>query len=204
MTTIAFDGTYLAADTRTTHAGGAPETARSKRCTVCDGHADTTFSYARKLERSFPRKPVVFQGESVKAWGTAGCGSMGRAFDQAMKSGLDMEALSTVLSFVHGHSGHALVITEENVYDITFGKMWRCKKITELPYAIGSGGKAAMLAMKRFGYSAMGAVACAADVDKSTGGDIHYYNCRWVRSDEELAPTVETINYTEEELFGQG
>jgi hypothetical protein len=203
MTTIAFDGTYLAADTRTTHGGGAPETDRSRRCPSCDGHADTTFSYSRKIERTYPRKPVLLEGEKVLAWATAGCGSMGRAFDRAMKAGLDLKEVSSVVAAVHNHGGHALVVTENSVYDIEFGKVWKCKKIEQLPYAIGSGGKVATFAMKRLGYSAMGAVACAADVDKSTGGDINYYNCRWANPEAEIPPTIETINYTEEELFGQ-
>jgi hypothetical protein len=128
---------------------------------------------------------------------------MGRAFDRAMKAGLDLKEVSSVVAAVHNHGGHALVVTENSVYDIEFGKVWKCKKIEQLPYAIGSGGKVATFAMKRLGYSAMGAVACAADVDKSTGGDINYYNCRWANPEAEIPPTIETINYTEEELFGQ-
>lgn len=84
------------------------------------------------------------------------------------------------LSLLPEDVGLLLIVTTETVWEVeTIGLGGvTIKEITDVPYAIGSGSPAAMVAMKRMGLSAPAAVGIAIDVDIGSGGEVCYIDCR--------------------------
>lgn len=207
MTTVIYHEGILAADQRTTHGGDGFGCAHRKRhCSKCATPTEKTFSYRSKVEAF--RRPMddrKFNGEHIIAWATSGCGVTGEAFDKAIKKGMNLSHAADMCSAIRGigkgRSCRAILVTTEKVYEVKFGNLFSWKEVTEFPFAIGSGGAAAELAAKRFGYTAQGAVACAMDVDDSTGGKINYVVCR--EEAGEVTRQIEEIEYSKEELFNE-
>lgn len=206
MTTVIYHEGILAADQRTTHGSdGLGCMHRRRHCSKCGTHTEKTFSYRSKVE-SFrrPMEGCKFNGEYIIAWATAGCGVVGAAFDKAIRKGMNLSHAADTISAIRGmgkdKSCRAILVTVEKVYVVTFGNLFSWEEVTTFPFAIGSGGVAAALAAKHFGYTAQGAVGCAMDVDSASGGKINYVVCR--NEPDGITGKVEEIDYTKEELFG--
>lgn len=174
MTTIAYDGKLLAADSRTTRT-----TASSQRwkCPECEADVSKTRSDDKlKLHGNWDN--TYFEGQRVFAVGAAGSTM---AIDMAMRimrskyqlqDGLEIYTLTTekVLDCA------LLIVCEENVFTVKPGAhQAKIKKYPlDINIAIGSGAKVAEMAMKILGLTAPEAIHAAASFDDATGGLVQY------------------------------
>lgn len=162
MTTIVFDGHYLAADTRGTLGLGVG--GHKRHCTECGERIRHTHVELEKIH--IPEQKVIFEGEVVIAMAGAGSSKMCAFMIYLVET--HAEPHIAVRKFPineHLENSTLLILTEQNVYELTASG--RLIKHTELPVAIGTGALAAMLAVKE-GANAMQAVRKAALVDPST------------------------------------
>lgn len=145
------------------------------------------------------RKEVMFHGERVVAWASAGELPVIQALDVALLNGVDVHIATQILGAANRSTAHGGPSCSTIIVGVT--KAWamninglKCKveEITKLPHVIGSGSSAARFAMKRMGLNAIGAVAAAMDSDTGSGGDINYIDC----TVED--PVVQHYTWTEE------
>jgi hypothetical protein len=197
MTTIAWDGTTLAADSQETHR--AP--LRGK-CTNCDHEVGNLKTTITKIQ--LPKTPVLFNGSPMLAWAGAGNGSLIDLYGVGINEGIAIDVLGRMackvfLERTTKPSMTLVVVTDDTVWQVMWdqrvGSMM--KEITEIPYSVGSGSKAAMLAMKRLGLSAMAATACGIDVDPHSSGEVCYVHCRGEERDDALL----RYTYTEADML---
>jgi hypothetical protein len=197
MTTIAWDGATLAADSWESRR--APT--RGK-CSNCEQEVGRLKSTITKIQ--LPKHPVLFNGSPLLALAGAGNGSLIDLYAVGINEGIGADVLGRMACKVFEErptkpSMSLVVITDATAWEI----MWdqrvgtMLKEITQIPYSVGSGSKAAMLAMKRLGLTAMAAVACGIDVDPSSGGEVCYVHCRG----EEKADALLRYTYTEADVL---
>lgn len=172
MTTVVYDKNILAADSRTTH-GHTEHT-----CVVCDNKSRRYSDKSNKIHVDF--KDVTFRGQKVLAAAGAGMtiavGDLISALRQ--KEGLE-RAYKLFRSFTSSHAAPAIImiVTENNVFvaeeehstskELTVREFKRTDRV-----AIGSGAKAAEMAMELTDCGATTAVKLAMAVDDGTGGPI--------------------------------
>jgi hypothetical protein len=155
MTTIAWDGKILAADSRAS--------------TVKD-HRDNSVKIHRFKEE------VWFQGGKVLAVGTAGNTTISRGALEVLRTNSeDMEAFYARCVHAKMHPDKKgfslLIITDAGVYTFTYSiKGVKVQRIKGHCAAIGSGAQVARFLMHNFHVDAPLAVAGAMTVDKATGG----------------------------------
>lgn len=179
MTTIAWDGTTLAADSK--ESCNKPT---RDHCDHCNNRINSVYREVTKIQ--LPKRPgILFRGQELVAWAGSGNGPIIEMYGVGLRDGVDILTIGRMANSVY-RERHVkphltlLVITTESAYQVTWAENAGSivKEITTIPYSIGSGSKAATLAMKRLGLTAMAAVACAIDVDPSSGGDVCYVHCR--------------------------
>lgn len=176
MTTIVFDGKYLAADTRGILGLGAGSFKR--HCTECDSRIKHTHVPMEKIH--VPSKKTIFEGEVVIAMAGAGSSNMAKFMIYMVETHPEpLEAIRKLPKTTHQESSAILILTEQNVY--TLSTTGHLIKHMELPVAIGTGSQAALLAVKE-GANAMIAIRKASLVDDATNAKVDFI--RVVQSDE--------------------
>lgn len=171
MTTIVFDGHYLAADTRYTLGLDLPTRQRGEAlCPHCDQRIKHTHSVACKI--FVPNKKVMFKGSRIIATAGAGYDSISRFITELLFTHPEpFSMLFQLPKQLEKNSTKVLVLTEQKAYTINnFGNVTEVKK---LPFTMGSGAQAAELALKQ-GKNAMEAVIEASTVDESTNDQVDF------------------------------
>ncbi len=167
MTTIVFDGHYLAADTRGTLGFAS---AHKRHCPNCGLHIKHSHTELKKIH--IPDKRLMFEGEVVIAMAGAGSSNMFNFMIYLVETHPEPNiAVKKFPGTAHQEHATLLILTEQNVYELTAGG--RLIKHRELPVAIGTGALAARLAIKE-GSNAMDAVRKAALVDPGTNNVIDF------------------------------
>lgn len=189
MTTIAWDGDNLAADSQATR-----PIVGTAHCQRCDAKLDHAVNHRRKIHVPLKREEVLFNGQRIIA--VAGAGEA-RLIDTYRVGLLNNVPVKTIrLMSPSAKTIVLLVVTEDTVWQIENTEATvTVNEVTQVPYAIGSGAPAALLAMKRLGLTAMAAVACAIDVDKYSGGAVNYLSCRG-----DADAKIEAYTYTPEDI----
>lgn len=197
MTTIVFDGTMLAGDTR-----GTRSMSGGNNCPSCASGLDSVHTTCNKVYLG--HADTMFRGERVIAWGGAGAEPAIAGMSLAIRENMDLETVVKASYRINGGSENnhhmsctILLVTVAKVYVITKGKMTvKVEEKTEFPVGIGSGESVARFAMRYFGLTAFGGVAAAMRTDKATGGNIEYVVCR----DTEDRYKIVKETFTEEEF----
>jgi hypothetical protein len=198
MTTIVYDGTTLASDSQTT--GSNPRMAKSS-CPSCKSALTETHSFRNKIQVPKLRKTVMFHGEQVVAWASAGSLEVIQALDIALHNGIDVHHAANMIGLANhsspvkgGPSCSTIIVgkTKTWLLNIT-GLKCNVKEVDKLPCVVGSGSSAARFALNRLNLNAIGAVAAAMDSDTGSGGDINYIDC----TVED--PAVQHYSWTEED-----
>lgn len=180
MTTVAWDGQMLAADSRTTRTK-SPSDTRNWTCTGCGTIQDKVVSDdTNKLCVGFD-KDVKFRDERVFALASAGNARDCEQIEKVFRSKENFEDVwrhCVLARSMPAFAATTLVVTENSVFKLEDEKSKNDLKVTRYEktdqVAIGSGSKAAMAAMVVFGLDAVGAVLTATQVDDASGGAVHY------------------------------
>ncbi len=178
MTTVVYDGKYLACDSRTTRSalpGKAPVT-----CGTCGTESPKLISTRNKLRTPQKGKePIRFEGDVVVAWASAGASSMIEAVDKILSAGLNpKQVLSTMtsLSISQMIGCTTLIVTDKHVYRMSVDGTH--VGVTKHPLNehqfCGSGASAARLMLKHYPLTAFEATFFAADADPGSGGAVQY------------------------------
>lgn len=177
MTTVVFDGTYLSADSkRSLRSRG------SFKCSECDSEYDHTYNHTAKLEI---HKNVKFKDQAVIASAVCGQVGVGNTLRLALNNHIDMNLAIKIMSGGgHGKLSTAVlvVLTDVSLWEVKYDDGLTVKEITKFPYAVGTGGSAALLAIKALNKRAPEAVEQAITVDQFSGGTVHWTS----RTDREL------------------
>lgn len=174
MTTAVFDGKYLAADTRVT--SSIPEMHRS--CPSCEKEICKTHGVVKKLAMP-PSGKAFLNGQKIIAYAGAGSLKSMRAYSRALDKSLPLEDVHNIIKIAGGMNDcSVIVVTEQSCWLVTTYQALTVKEVTEFPVAIGSGLPLALFACNYLNMMAFGAVGAASMGDPSTGGDIHYVDCR--------------------------
>lgn len=196
MTTVAYDGFTLAADSQ-----GTKDNSSGGSCPHCDSEVHQTHHNIRKVHRG--ATDVFYNEQRVIGWAGAGDANLIDALGYALKEGIALtEAAKLIGQFMKGLRRSAsctlLIVTEVTVWEVRCNSYMtvKDKEITQFPYAIGSGAPAARLAMVRYGLSAPAAAALSIDSDEYSGGEVCYLQCRNTTEHK-----VESYTYTEEDIL---
>ena len=193
MTTAVFDGKYLAADTRVT--SRMPEMDRC--CPSCDKEINKTYGVVRKLAVP-PSGKAMFRGQKTVAWAGAGILKTMKAFSRALDKNMPLEDVHNVIKMAGGSLDCSiLVVTEESCWQIEVRDTLTVTEVKEFPVAIGSGLPVALFACKYLNMTAFGAVGAASLSDPSTGGAIHYVDCR---PEDGEAPRMQSDTWSDQEM----
>jgi hypothetical protein len=178
MTTCAYDGKFLAVDSRSTNNNPV---AKEYKCPACgESHApvkdDTVKIHGDMGERKY-------RGEKIFAMAGAGHSSTIKRVTEAVRAGEDLDELYRITSMMSANprliDAAFLVVTEHSVFKVRPGEGGGKHDVQKFArgdqVVIGSGGQAAMATMKVFGLNAIEALLAASVTDQGTGGAI-----RWV------------------------
>lgn len=196
MTTIAWDGIYLAADSQSTR--DFPGTGH---CEHCNESLSKTVNSVRKILVPSEKDNVFFREQKLIAVGGAGDSGFVGLYRMGIINNVPLGTIYTMAHELHKNKANTptavlLVVTDVAVWEVRHTKFQaRAEEITQVPYAIGTGDAAAMLAMKRLGLTAMAAVGCAIDVDPFSGGEVSYVSCR-----DEVSSKVQKYKWTPEDI----
>lgn len=173
MTTVAYDGRYLAADTRVTV---RPPNGEDYFCAHCGGDHHVIQDNSNKIT-VLVRDELKFRGEHVRAVGQSGNQGASKTLIGLLRNSNDnFEKLIKALAPLKPSFGcNLLVLTDKAIYDVDwFNAQLKVKRLelTE-QIAIGSGTASAHFLMKMGGNMAPTAVAASAIASKSTGGRVH-------------------------------
>lgn len=192
MTTIVFDGSMLAGDTRSSFF----QNGKSHNCQHCEGELKVTHSSVKKLFLGTEKN--VFRGQKVLAWGGSGVYDAILTYTEGFLNGVDPEVTHKIAAKAGGRIGcDIIIVTDVSCWhlDSTSAKLV-IEEVTKFPFTIGSGKPAAYLACKFLGASAFGAVGAAIHSDLGTGGKINYVLCR----EEVWERKIHVDTWSEEEL----
>lgn len=186
MTTVVFDGKYLAGDTQVTHHSHCNS---DKSCPDCKRSLDRMYSSVKKI--AVPQKrDVKFKGQAVVAMGGAGNLKTMQALCHAIENNIEPNVAYLLIKKSGGVlDASVLVVTDVACWRINTKDRLKVEEVTKFPVAIGSGLPLALFACEYLGMTAFGAVGAALLSDPATGGDIHYVDCRpedgevWIKSD---------------------
>lgn len=196
MTTIAWDGDNLASDSQATR-----DFAGTGHCEHCDGRLRYIVTHYSKILAPSFKEEIFFKEQRVLAVAGAGDAGMAGLYRNGLLNGVALKVIHHMAYETHKNKSRCptavlLVVTTESVWEVEHtSPQAKVKEVTQVPYAIGSGAPAALLAMKRLGLTAMAAVACAIDVDKYSGGAVNYLSCRG-----DAGAKIEAYTYTPEDI----
>ncbi|MNX46628.1 hypothetical protein D3C86_771690 [compost metagenome] len=187
MTTVAWDGLILAADSKE-----SINKPTRDHCGNCNERIQKTYRDTTKIQ--LPKHAgILFKGQELVAWAGCGHSPIIEMYGAGLREGVDILTIGRMACKVYQDrhikpSLTLIVVTTETAYEVSWahGGGSIVQEITTIPYSIGSGSKAAMLAMKRLGYTAPTAVACGIDVDPHSGGDVCYVDCRGKVEEREM------------------
>lgn len=176
MTTVAYDGRYLATDTRATNIPDrSPVLGDRYKCAHCENPIHAVHDNSIKLKVFGKKGGFVYEEQPIEAmavWGSQTATSYMGSLLQS-KHHLD-EHLSYASRLKPQVSGGLLLVSEKKIFILTWNGVTFKTKAHErqVHHAYGSGAGAARLMMKMGEGMAPTAVAAAAMIDKGTGGKI--------------------------------
>jgi len=172
MTTVAFDGKILAADTLAVHTNDDVD----RFCLTCNTCTEEVGADISKIH--LYEKEVSYKGQTVIATARLGSAIVSKAMDTSLELGqLNEETLEIVFRFLQYRNevcdATLAIWTRESfwVVRIIDGK-FSVTEVTQFPWEGGSGGYVAMTAMKYMGLNATDALAIATDIDYHSGGPV--------------------------------
>ena len=178
MTTCAYDGKFLAVDSRTTNSNPS---LKEYNCPACgESHAPVKDDAVKIYGDLSGRQ---YRGEKIIAIaGAGGAGAIERVVN-AIRQGEDLDVIFRITGMISLNvrpiDASFLVVTENTVWKVRNsdggrGKFEALKFARGDQVALGSGEPAAMTAMKVFGLNAVEAVLAAIVTDQGTGGDVRW------------------------------
>lgn len=170
MTTVAYDGKTIAADSRiTTH---------NKRhtCIKCNTTDKARLDESIKIVLA---RGKTFRGEKILGIGRAGSVSVTQDLIKVIRTGVDIEVAYKhfrMFGVELSGSSHLLIVTDKSVFHITVDdepemKIERFER--DVKIAIGHGRMGALVAMNSMGKSAADAIIEVSKFDDSTGGPVN-------------------------------
>lgn len=205
MTTVIYDGTFLASDSRSTSPNMQHE------CPKCQHESERFTNKAKKINAAFPH--AKFRGERIIGVGQAGVASFSQKLVSALlRENGDLEATyksyKSLLTQSSVPESTLIIVTTNSVFRVESDNAHSDElvvkrfELTDV-VAAGSGGKAAHMAVSSFGMNAMEAIAEVCKYDQYSGGPIKYIGCASVVTDaraevhefkpREKAPVAENI-----------
>lgn len=179
MTTCAYDGQHLAADSRSTSGSSS---AKAYKCSSCGEHSTRVNDESIKIYGDFGEK--LYRKEKIIAMAGAG---LSRDIEKAVnvvQKGEDLDEVYRVVQLVQVSrvfDASFLIVTEKSVFHLAnnrdSGKVEVKQFGRDAKIAIGSGAAAARFAMKALNMTAMEAVMAASLGDDGTGGDVRWVDC---------------------------
>jgi hypothetical protein len=193
MTTLVFDGRIIAADSRSSmpEQKHAHEDSDVKRiCLHCEKSAWTGTDSMVKLVVGSKSQ---WEGERIIAAATAGtskdCNVLRSLLllDHDIRRVWDARSILADKSESNSFSASMLVVTQTKLWSVEFrGSSIRSfEHPRNLPFAMGSGKDAALLAMTSFGANAVNAVWSARAIDPATGGPVRWFDTSEFNPDDE-------------------
>lgn len=187
MTTIAYDGRYLAADSQVTTSPNR----QGYFCKGCGKSANQVISNnAKKIAAG---NGGTFKGEQVIAAAGSGGGNVVEFYTKYLTENREgdqtlsiINAATPVREFTTREMASVIfVFTETKVYKIDFdGRGHNTVVEVEDSFLVtGSGGTVANTAMRIYGQTAMKGIQDAATLDFKTGGDIKFIDILAARKD---------------------
>lgn len=199
MTTVAWDGNILAADSLVTnnHQGGYMPSKDAERKTL-------RFDQVTKIRHFKEGNNSTIQGETIRAVGGAGKLSVLKTVFVACSSGMNIDKVLPLLGTVgRDLDARLLFITDKQIWIVVVepcgSRNYQNYPFTE-KVAIGSGQAAALLLMRRFGLSAPAAVAGASTVCDYTDRRVRYLVHPFTEQSQVYAYTDEDIEEIFEEI----
>jgi hypothetical protein len=169
MTTVAYDGKTLAADSRATYQGD------NHTCVNCAHEGPARKEDATKL--TLMTGMVKFRDEKVLAVGQAGSQVLSRDLIKVLQSGEDLE--QTYKHFrmfgarAVANKSSLIIVTVKSVYVVKAEEKMDVKKYTRNELvSIGSGKVGALMSMNMMGRTAAAAVTDVKQFDEATGGPV--------------------------------
>lgn len=198
MTTIVFDGSIFAVDTRC-----STENRRETACVKCGDTSDRVNDDVQKISVYRPQT-VKFKDEFVIA--TAGCGLLStvKALNTSVRQMLNFDDADLWSSWMCYNESKAtlVILTEQSLYTLTFHrKKFLITKREGSTFCAGSGRHAAALVLKMMDGNAIDAVAGAAQVDEGTGGEVRFIVKPPIGCEEELKILGSDIESTYQRLL---
>ena len=178
MTTVAYDGRFLATDTRATNIPDRERTtALSDRykCAHCENPIHAVHDHSMKLKAFGKKGGFIYEQQPIEAmavWGAqAATNYMSTLLERKHDLGEHLQYVSRMKTLI---SGGLLLVSEKKIFILNWDGVTFKSKAHErqVHHAYGSGAGAARLMMKMGEGMAPTAVAAAAMIDKGTGGKI--------------------------------
>lgn len=180
MTTCAYDGQYLATDSRSTN-GMASR--KSYKCSHCGEESQRVNDEAIKIYGDFADKK--YRDELIYAVAGSGSSSDISKVVDLIQKGENLDEIYRVLQVVMDHrpafDASFIIVTEKSVFVLKNNQ--DTKKVAVKRHernekvAIGSGSTAARFAMKSLNMTSMEAVMASTIGDEHTGGNIRWVDC---------------------------
>lgn len=177
MTTVAYDGKFLAADSRST-AGNS--STKAYKCSSCGEQSSRVTEETIKLAGDFDGKQ--YRNEVIHAVAGAGMSRDIERMIKLLREGEDLDYVNRILEKVHegarSFTAALIIVTEKSVFKMMANQDTRKMEVKRYDLtekvAIGSGGKVAEFTMKVLNCSAVQAVQAAITTDEASGGAIRY------------------------------
>lgn len=172
MTTVVYDGRYLAADSRATNRLHVTE---QYKCAHCEEPLHGVADDSTKLMTYSATRQFKYQDQVILAaarWGSQPATTFLRhLLEVEMKTEMILRMMAPLKVNL---SGGLLLLAEKHIHILTWnGTLFKTKQFDrQATHAQGSGAGAAKLMLKMGRDMAPTAVAAAAMADKGTGGDI--------------------------------
>lgn len=179
MTTVIYDGKYLASDSRSTSPNAQHE------CPKCQHESERSTNKAKKINAAYSHSK--FRGERIVAIGQAGVAAFSsKLVSMLLRDGIDLEAVYKSFRALSIQTSvpesTLIVVTTQSVFriesdngrpdDLHVKRFERTEVV-----AAGSGGKAAHMAVSSFAMNAMRAIEETCKYDQYSGGTIKYVDC---------------------------
>lgn len=171
MTTVAYDGKTMAADSRLTYSG------RKHTCKDCKATNQAILDESIKIVLA---RGKSFRGEKILAIGRAGATHLTSDLIKVLRSDEDFEQTYKHFRMFQTEinaTADLLVVTEKSLFHVRAENdpaMVITRHERDVKIAIGSGRIGALVAMKTIGTSAANAIVEVSKHDNGTGGPVNF------------------------------
>lgn len=172
MTTIAYDGRYLAADSLTTR----PTPLKNASCRSCGEPIDRFTRIGDKIRLpSHKGAPTLYKNQKVLAWASAGHVALIRGLDMAIRSNYSLALSANMIAAGLDNlklKCQMIVLTEESTWKVTVDEHTIEEEMDNGFLSIGSGSLLADYLMSARDMSSWKAVEEVIRYDSGSGGPV--------------------------------